>query len=541
MKKIFCKKNIIIGGIFLAVITILVLCLVFGKTYGVNNSRRTDILIYCLVAIFVSLVMFNCITKILDKKIKHLFIALFCMLVFWLAIKVFDKVAIFDDNSDYIWYLLYIPLLFVPNLWFLINNEIYLKNKKIKLILLVVTLSISSLLFLLVFTNNLHQFVFIFSDGTGGAHYSSYRYNFGYFMIYAFIFIEILTTIVLFYIFSVKKTNAKQKILPSIIILLILIYSVVYISVKIKIPYLSDMTLVYVILGTLLAYVSFKSGLIKNSGNYLKFFETCSSPLAIINSEGIIEYQNTKFNQLIDNKNYILEKQSITNGTLLTLEDVGKLKDLQNKLKIEIENLKYSNKILERKKEILQHEKQVEQHAKLLNKVEKQIENKCVELEKLISTLPNKITFDNKAKVKKSLDEIKLIVGYLKRKTSLTLQAEQKDTISKDEVYLIFNESFNDLKTFGVNAGMVMSEDAIPVDIAIKFYDIYNELITNLKDNNIDIWITLNKRKFWELTFTFDNIQIDKIDLKLPKEYGIEYSFEYDDESTIICFKGGVL
>lgn len=396
MKKIFCKRNLIVGGILLFVMASLVLCLVCGKTFATNNSKKMDILIYCLTAIFSSVIMFNCITKVLDKKIKYLFFALFCMLVFWLGIKVFDKVAIFDDNSDYIWYLLYIPLLFVPNLWFLINNEIYLKNKKTKIILAIVSLSISTLLFLLVFTNNLHQFVFIFPDGASGAHYSGYKYNIGYFIVYAFIFIEILTTIVLFYVFSVKKANAKQKILPSIVILLILIYSILYISVKIKIPYLNDMTLVYVVLGTLLAYVSFKSGLINNSGNYLEFFETCANPLAITNNNGEFVYQNSQFGQLQDDKNYILEKQSITNGTLLTLEDVGKLKSLQEELKHDIEQLEFSNKILQRKKEILQSEKQVEQRTKLLNKVESQIESKRIELEKLLSTLPSQMTTENK-------------------------------------------------------------------------------------------------------------------------------------------------
>ncbi|MGN1201252.1 MAG: histidine kinase N-terminal 7TM domain-containing protein [Candidatus Caccovivens sp.] len=540
MKKLFCKKNLIFGSVFLCVVTILVLCLVFGKKCDFSGSRKTDILIYSLVAIFSSLVMFNCITKILDKKIKYLFFVLFCLFLFWLSLKIFDKVATFDDNNDFIWYLLYLPLLFVPNLWFLINNQIYLRNKKLQKILAIVSLSISSLLFFLVLTNDLHQLVFIFPDGLDGAHYSDYKYNFGYFFIYAFIFIEILTTVVLFYVFSVKKSNIKQKVLPSIIILLILIYSVLYISVKIKIPYLNDMTLMYVILGTLLAYVSFKSGLIKNSGNYLEFFENCVNPLVITNKDEEIVYQNTKFGQLKEEKNYILEKQSITNGTLLTLEDVGTLKSLQEELKNEIKNLTYSNKILEKKKEILQNEKRMEQHTKLLKKVEQHISNKKIELENLLPYLTNNKPGD-KNEIKEILNQIKLVVGYLKRKTSLFLQAEQKDTIAKSELNLIFRESFEDLKFFDVNAGIGIGEEEISANIAIKFYDVYNELMTILLNKNFDVWITLNKRKTWEFKFIFENIKIDEVDLKLPKEYGLKCSFIYDDDSTIVCFEGGEL
>ena len=232
MKKIFCKRNLILGGVLLGVLIMLVLCLVFGTTENNSVNRKLDVLFYCLVAIFTSIVMFNCITKILDKKIKILFEILFGLFIFWLVIKMFNKVAVFDDNSNIIWYLLYVPLLFVPNLWFLINNQIYLKNKKLKSIFTIISLSISTILLILVLTNDFHNWVFILPSDFIASFTSQYKYNIGYLIIYSFIFIEILTTIVLFYVFSGKKTTIKQKILPSIIIVLIIIYSIVYVLTK---------------------------------------------------------------------------------------------------------------------------------------------------------------------------------------------------------------------------------------------------------------------------------------------------------------------
>ena len=539
MKKIFCKRNLILGGVLLGVLIILVLCLVFGTTENNSVNRKLDVLFYCLVAIFTSIVMFNCITKILDKKIKILFEILFGLFIFWLVIKMFNKVAVFDDNSNIIWYLLYVPLLFVPNLWFLINNQIYLKNKKLKSIFTIISLSISTILLILVLTNDFHNWVFILPSDFIASFTSQYKYNIGYLIIYSFIFIEILTTIVLFYVFSGKKTTIKQKILPSIIIVLIIIYSIVYVLTKISLPFFYDMSVVYVTLGTLLAYFSFKSGLIKNSGNYLEFFETCASPLAITNNQGEVVYQNEKYMQVQNNKNYVLESQSITNGTLLTYEDVGKLKSLQKELTHEINSLKHSNKLLEHKKDILQKEKQIEQHTKLLSKIEKQIESKKLRLEKLLSTLPNEITAENKVETKEILNEIKLIVGYLKRKASLILHSEQKDIIPRNEVVLLFKESFNDLKNFGINAGIGIREEELPSDIILKFYDIYNELISSLIASKFDVWITINKKDLWEFKLTFEDKNIDKKTLKLPKEYNIEYIYEMVDTTAIYCFKAG--
>ena len=540
MKKIFCKRNLIVGGIMLGVLLAIVFALVFGKTDASETNQKADVLIYCLVAILLAVVMFNSIIKIIDKKTKIYFIISFCLFAFWLGIKIFDKVSDFNDGNDYTWYLLYIPLLFIPTMWFITNNQIYIKNKTYKKVMAIISISISLLLFLLVLTNNFHQLVFIFPDYVTGNHVGDYKYNIGYFVIYAFIFVEILTTIVMFYVFSLKKTTIKQKILPSIVILLVFVYSILYMATDIFIPYLFDMTLVYTILGTILVYVSLKCGLVKNSGAYFEFFETCNVPLAIVNEKQYIEYQNAQYEKQKTNGNMLLQKQKLNSGTLLVLDDVEKLKSLQKELKTENEKLEYINKILENKKEVLQKEKQIKQHALLLDKVEKQIKNKKNVFEELLNNLPETITTENKKQTKETLDEIKSIVGYLKRKTSLILLSEQKQKITKDELKLLFNESFNDLKWLNINAGIGLDECFIPVSIAGKFYDIYNELLTKIKKENLDMWLTIKKRDVWEFEITFDDIRLEKPELNLPNKYNMEYIFTLEDDSTIVCFKEAI-
>lgn len=541
MNKIFCKKNLIVCGIMLGVLLCIVFAFAFGNTSPTESDKKANVFIYCLVAICLTIVMFDAIIKIIDKKIKIYFIILFCLFVFWLGLKIFDKVSAFNDNNDYTWYLLYIPLLFIPSLWFIINNQIYIKNNAYKKIMAIISLAISLLLLLLVLTNDFHQFVFSFPEGSVGSHPNGYKYNVGYFIIYVFIFLEILTTIVLFYTFSNKKLTIKQKILPSIIILFVLVYSILYVTVGVHVSYMSDMTLVYTILGASLVYVSMKCGLVKNSGEYFEFFETCCVPLAIIGEKQDIEYQNVQYQKQKTNDNMILQKQKLNSGMLIVLDDVGKLKTLQQELKTEIVKLEYTNKILENKKDILQKEEQIKQHTLLLEKVEKQIEEKKNVLEQLLKELPEEITNINKEQTKETLNEIKIIVGYLKRKSSLILLSEQKSEMIKDELRLLFNESFNDLKWFNVNAGVGFDENPIPTTTANKFYDIYNELLTKIKKENLDIWITLKKRDAWEFEITFDGVKLEIPDLKLPKEYKITYAFTYEDDSTIVCFREAFL
>ncbi len=537
MKKLFCKRNLIIAGTVLCILLAIVFALVFGKTDPTETNKKANVFIYCSVAIVLSVVMFGAIIKTIDKKTKICFIILFCLFAFWLGLKIFDKVSDFNDNNDYTWYLLYIPLLFIPSMWFVTNNQIYIKNKTYKKVVAIISLAISLLLFMLVLTNDFHELVFIFPEGSTGSHPSGYKYNFGYFIIYAFIFLEILTTIVLFYTFSNKKTTIKQKILPSVVILLVLVYSILYVVIDIPVPYLSDMTLVYTILGTVLVYISLKCGLVKNSGAYFEFFETNNVPLAIVNEEADIEYQNARYKKQKQSKNMVLQKQELSSGTLLVLEDISNLRKLQNELEQEVEKLEYTNKLLEKNKQVLQKEKQIEQHALLLDKVEQQIKDKRFVLEQQLNDLPKEITKDNKKQTKETLNEIKIIVGYLKRRTSLILLAEQKKEITKEELKLLFDESFNDLKWLNINGGIGLDEKPIPISIANKFYDIYNELLTKIKKENLDMWLTIKKRDVWELEITFDGIRLEKPELNLPNEYKMEYIFTLEDDSTIVCFK----
>lgn len=536
MKKLFCKRNLIVGGVVLGVALCIIFVLVFGKTDPTESNKKANVFIYCLVAVVLSVVMFGAIIKTIDKKTKICFIILFCLFAFWLGIKIFDKVAAFNDNNDYTWYLLYIPLLFIPAMWFITNNQIYIKNKTYKKVVAIISLAISLLLFMLVLTNDFHEFVFVFPEGSTGSHPSDYRYNFGYFIIYAFIFVEILTTIVLFYVFSVKKTTIKQKILPSVVILLVLVYSILYVVIDIPVPYLSDMTLVYTILGTVLVYISLKCGLVKNSGAYFEFFETCNVPLAIENEKQDIEYQNARYKKQKQSKNMVLQKQELSSGTLLVLEDISNLRKLQNELEQEVEKLDYTNKLLEKNKQVLQKEKQIEQHALLLDKVEQQIKDKRFVLEQQLNDLPKEITKDNKKQTKQTLNEIKMVVGYLKRKTSLILLAEQKKEITKEELKLLFDESFNDLKWLGINAGIGLDQEPVPIGVASKFYDVYNQLMTKIQKGGLDVWLTIKKRKTWEFEITFDGVSLEKCELNLPKEYNLKQSHALEDGSTIICF-----
>ena len=94
--------------------------------------------------------------RVFDKTLKKYILSIGALLIFWMTIKII-RCDINGFMSDILWYLYYFPLIFIPTLYYECSRKIVnLKSRKNLIIILI----ISTLLFLLVLTNNIHNLVF---------------------------------------------------------------------------------------------------------------------------------------------------------------------------------------------------------------------------------------------------------------------------------------------------------------------------------------------------------------------------------------------
>ena len=106
--------------------------------------------------------------RLMNKNVRHLMLYVGCLLIFWLV----DKIIKWDFTGSvthplvrYLWYGFYVGMLFVPTLGaFIINYlgkpENYIHPKKLNYLLIPPTIMLIA-----VFTNDLHQKVFVFYNG----------------------------------------------------------------------------------------------------------------------------------------------------------------------------------------------------------------------------------------------------------------------------------------------------------------------------------------------------------------------------------------
>lgn len=125
--------------------------------------------------------------RVYDRVLKNYTIWIGINLIFWMILKIIRSFTTGNINN-LLWYLYYIPLLFIPAFYF--NCSHYLLHNKGNS-LRKITLIISSLLFFLIMTNNYHYCDFILYEGT-----KYYVHNWGYYLVCVWIFLLLIMAIV---------------------------------------------------------------------------------------------------------------------------------------------------------------------------------------------------------------------------------------------------------------------------------------------------------------------------------------------------------
>ena len=122
--------------------------------------------------------------RIVSKNIRRLLTAESGLLVLWMLIRTVKYYFVADPNVNrMLWYLYYIPMLFVPVLAILISASIG-KPEQARAPRWTLPLALfTAILVGIVLTNDLHQFIFIFPEGTAVFTDEDYSYGTGYYFV----------------------------------------------------------------------------------------------------------------------------------------------------------------------------------------------------------------------------------------------------------------------------------------------------------------------------------------------------------------------
>ena len=477
--------------------------------------------------------------RIIQTQVRRYIFAIVTLMIFWLLFKTIKYSILHTDIKRYLWYLYYIPMLFIPLLALFVSmslakTETYLLPRWTKLLYFPPTL-----LFLLVLTNDYHQKVFSFH--TGIMTDLNYQYELGYYVILVWIILCAISS----FIIMLKKSRIIQNktilLFPLVPLLLSFIYTISYINnVKWITVLIKDMTVIHCFLIYSIFESCIQCGLIQSNIGYDELFEATTLPIQITNTnfetthisntmkepieKDVLRHMQT--NTILLDNDTLLKKHSVHNGYVYWKEDISEMNTLWNELELTRDELKDTGDILA--VENTQREKllRLTEENRLYDLMSKETSKQIKMINDRLLKIQNT---SNTKEARTILGQIIIIGTYIKRRNNLIFVGSQNGLIPSVELQLCLNESNENLNYYGISSkATIIGEALLTTDVATKTYDLFEQIVETsletLKELLVSIEITDNaeinicascKEDLSELKDTFPNLEYEQDEDKL--------------------------
>ncbi len=405
--------------------------------------------------------------KSMRKNLSY--ISLF--LIFWLLVRMIK----YDMSQGVIvrllWYLYYIPMLFVPlfglyTISYIGHGDSW-KMSNIKKYYFF----ISSILFLLVMTNEFHHQCFRF-DPQQFEIDGKYTYGNGYYLVAAWMLFLIGSTLKEVYTKCRIMASRKKIWLPLCILVIPVGWSLIKWLFDIELVEISVIFIwSYLVLWLSLIY----TGLIPSNIEYEMLFDEANISALILNENNDIVY-STK--NKMDISKYLIEKSkteetkldertliksaSIQGGSIIWLEDISSMNIMISKLKKLQEQLEDNNELLQAEINLKEKQERIRTQNLLYDQIVKEL---SISIEKLNESLNQE---------NPDLSRICFLGAYIKRMSNLIILQQGNQKIESRELNYCMKESMDVLNMKGILCSFHNEVDSL-VDIRIlkKVYTIF--------------------------------------------------------------------
>lgn len=440
-----------------------------------------------------------------------------------------------DILSRHLWYLYYLPVLFIP--YFLLVSSLsnyYEIHKKKVLITFVITGLIALVLFLLIATNDLHQLAFIFKNEGFQDWEDGYKYGIVYYLSFGYASLLLVVSFVIFFLQARIIKGKYLSFLSLVPLSLGLLYMIIYvlgliprykgISLLCQFPE----TLCFMIVGYIFSLINLR--IIATNRNYDKMFLNMSLPAFIMDKTNHIVYQNADSGLIKENcdnqviGDYLYQNTSILGGKVTWISNIAdlnaiykELSELNNRLKEEEQLNILTNNLKEERLAVLEKDK-------IYDAIAKDVFEESSKIMELSREIKNDMSLFNK-----NMPIILLLSIYIKRFANLKLLAEENERADINELYLSINETLRYLEKMGINIALVgENKGEYSSKKLLEAYAYFSKTIFNNLNNITGVTVVFNKNYLVK-------INIDSKELKLLKNKDAEVNKE--DDIYYITFK----
>ena len=440
--------------------------------------------------------------RIVQTHTRRYLLSISALMVLWLLLRSIKYAAPLETVCRYLWYGYYLPLLFIPMFSLLVALSLG-RSEDCRLPRWTRALYVAaSILFLLVLTNDAHQWIFTFPNGVMSD--KEHGYAPGYYVVVGW---EVLCAASAMILVLVKCRLPHSRVylsLPLIPFALSLAYTYAYVA-EIHWVWLlaGDMTVALCLMFAGILESCIQCGLIQSNLEYDELFEATNLPVQITDQSLRTQHISAAMpeplpqNELqrmtsdtvqLDGET-LLKRYSLRRGYVFWKEDISELNQLQTELELTRDELRDTGDVLTAENVQRARLLKLTEENRLYDMMETQTSGQIAMLRERLAELKNT---EDPDRARRLLGQIIIIGTYVKRRSNLIFVGMQRGSISMQELRLCLNESVENLNLYGVDCkALVKGDGQLSFEQAAKAYDLFETVVEATLDSLHSLLISI--------------------------------------------------
>ena len=402
--------------------------------------------------------------RIIQRQTLHCLHLTAALMLLWLILRTLKYSVVTDLTAGrYIWYLYYLPMLFLPLLWVYIalsmgKSEDYRLSRGIGMLSI-----IPAALFLLVITNDLHQQVFAFKSGVPGLPVSgTYSYRPLYFICLGWMVVCMAFSLVCLFRKSRIPSGEGKRIMPFVLGCAMLLYSILYLS---GIPavrwWFGDMNVMFCLLYAAIYESCIRCRMIPSNTGYVELFEATTLAACIADRSGRIVLRSRAADEnmtcpqegqrIVRPDGMRISSAPISGGYAVWQDNVRQLAELRTRLNVNKEEMERNKKKLKDAYLVQKSLHELTEKNRIYNELEAKHSRQTAQMRQMLARCERSGPAERRSLLKKVL----LLGTYIKRSANLYFLSSEYQWLPQQELRLTVDEAVRTLTACGTECGVI--------------------------------------------------------------------------------------
>ena len=440
--------------------------------------------------------------RIIQRQALHCLRLTAALMLLWLILRTLKYSVVTGPAAGrYIWYLYYLPMLFLPLLWVYIalsmgKSEDYRLSRKSSILSIV-----PAVLFLLVITNDLHQQVFAFKSGVPGLPVSgTYSYRPLYFICLGWMVGCMAFSLVCLFRKSRIPSGEGKRITPFVLGCAMLLYSILYLS---GIPavrwWFGDMNVMFCLLYAAIYESCIRCRMIPSNTGYVELFEASTLAACIADRSGRIVLRSRAAGEdmtcpqegqrIVRPDGMRISSAPISGGYAVWQDNVRQLAELRTRLNANKEEMERNKKKLKDAYLVQKSLHELTEKNRIYNELEAKHSRQTAQMRQMLARCESAGPAERRSLLKKVL----LLGTYIKRSANLYFLSSEYQWLPQQELRLTVDEAVRALTACGTECGVIYrTTEPMRASEVVRLFDLLEIVAETTVDDLRSLFISVS-------------------------------------------------